>query len=70
MQPMTVADLIKFLKNFPKDLPVAYKCYSEQCLLQSSDIKAMELCLHRPDGWVPSSRPDKQTQTYLVFPGN
>jgi hypothetical protein len=67
---MTVAELISFLQAQPQDMPVAYQLHSEQCLMETKDIAVMELCLPRPDGWVHSKRPDKPTQTYLVFPGN
>jgi hypothetical protein len=28
------------------------------------------LSLAREDGWVPRSRPDKETTEYFLFPGN
>lgn len=67
---MTVAELIALLHTFPPDLPVAYDLHSEQCLMEPQEIRTQELCLPREDGWVPNQRPDKPTQTYLVFPGN
>lgn len=67
---MTVNDLIKFLQTKPGDLPVAYRIYSEQALLEEQDISIEDLCEPRPDGWVHHERPDKPTIKYLVFPGN
>lgn len=67
---MTVAELIKFLKKQPQDLPVAIEMYSEQYLLDIDEIKIVELCDPRPDGWVQNKRPDMPYQKYLLFPGN
>lgn len=67
---MTVSELIDFLHTQPQDLPVAYRCCSENCLLEAKDIKTDELCLDRGDGWVANKRPDRASRTYLVFPGN
>ena len=67
---MTVGQLIEFLQTQKQDLPVVYRLYSEQCLLDASDIVVEENCLPRPDGWVHSKRPDMPTQEYLVLPGN
>jgi hypothetical protein len=67
---MTVAQLIAFLQTQPQDLPVAYCCYSEQVLLEADDIRLVEACKPRPDGWIQDKRPDKETQMYLLFPGN
>lgn len=67
---MTVAELIAKLQTMPQHLPVAYKCYSEQCLLEASDLTIVEACLPRPDGWIQYKRADKPTQEYLMFPGN
>lgn len=67
---MTVAQLIKFLKKQPQDLKVAYKCYSEQCLMEEDDIQIKELCHPRDDGWIQDRRPDMETEQYLLFPGN
>ena len=66
----TVADLIKYLEQFPQDIEVAYELYSDQYLLEFDQLKLEELCEPRSDGWVQNKRPDKPTQTYLVFPGN
>ena len=70
MKAMTVAELIAFLQTQPQDLPVAYRCCSEQVLLESDDIRIKEACKPREDGWIQDKRPDKETQTYLLFPGN
>lgn len=67
---MTVAELIAFLQTQPQGLQVAYACFSEHCLLGAVDINIAEACVPRPDGWVHSKRPDRPTQTYLMFPGN
>lgn len=67
---MIVKELVAFLKSQPQDIPVAYRLYSEYCLLEANDINVMTLCLPRPDGWVHSARPDKPTQDFLVLPGN
>lgn len=67
---MTVAELILFLQTQPQELQVAYRCFSEQVLLQASYIEIVEKCLPRSDGWVADERPDKPTQKYLLFPGN
>ena len=67
---MTVADLIEFLQKQPQDLLVAYELYSEYSLLDTDEIKLVELCEPRPDGWIQKKRPDMQSLTYLVFPGN
>lgn len=68
--PLTVADLIKHLQTLPQDLLVAYEEYSDQVLLEASDLYIMELCPPRPDGVIQARRPDTPTQFYLVFPGN
>lgn len=67
---MTVADLIEFLQRQPQNLQVAYRCYSEQVLLEADEIQIAEKCEPREDGWIQDERPDKQTQTYLLLPGN
>lgn len=67
---MSVAELIIFLQKQPQDLQVAYKLFSEQCLLETEDIEIIEGCEPREDGWVHRKRPDKPCQTYLLFPGN
>jgi len=67
---MLVKDLIEYLKTFPEDMVVAHQMYSEQCLLEQSDIAVMRLSVPREDGWIPNLRPDKPSQDYLVFPGN
>lgn len=67
---ITVADLIAFLQTQPQDLPVAFRCFSEQCLLSLSQIEVATACAPRPDGWVQHGRDDKPQQQYLMFPGN
>lgn len=67
---MNVSELITFLQTQPQDMPVAYRKYSEQCILDKENIETVELCLPRPDGWIHDPRPDKPTQKYLLFPGN
>lgn len=67
---MTVAELIDVLTAYPQDLPVAYQCYSEYVLLDDGQIGVAEAGLPRADGWVHDKRPDKETQNYLMFPGN
>lgn len=67
---MTVAELIVFLQTQPQDLPVAYECYSEQCLLRVDQIRIYEGCAPRQDGWIHKNRPDMPRQKYLLLPGN
>ena len=67
---MNVKELISFLKKKPQDLPVAYRIYSEQCLLDERDITIEENCVARPDGLVQQKRDDKKCCDYLMFPGN
>jgi len=67
---MKVSELIEFLQTQPQDLQVAYKIYSEQCLLEADDITVGELCEPRSDGWIQNWRTDKPKQKYLIFPGN
>jgi hypothetical protein len=67
---MTVAELIAYLQTQPQDLQVAYRLYSEQCLLGVKDIELKEACTPRPDGWIQDKRKDMPTQLYLMFPGN
>lgn len=67
---MTVAELIAYLQTQPQELQVAYRCYSEQVLLEAKEIEIAEKCQLRPDGWIQDKRPDKPTQTYLLLPGN
>ena len=70
IKPMTVGQLIAELLQYDPSLPVVYKCFSEQCLLEPEHITVDDLCEPRPDGWVHSQRPDKPTIKYLVLPGN
>lgn len=67
---MTVKELIAFLEKQPQDILVAYKLFSEQCLLHEDEIVLQACCDPRPDGWIQSKRPDMPTQMYLMFPGN
>lgn len=67
---MTVDELIAYLQQQPQTLQVAYRCCSEQCLLEAADITIAEKCEPRPDGWIQNKRADKPTQTYLLLPGN
>jgi len=67
---MNVSELIELLKTYPRNLPVAYECFSEHKLLEAGEIEIEELCHPREDGWVANKRPDKPTMKYLVLPGN
>jgi len=67
---MKVRELIELLQTYPQELPVAYRLFSEKCLLEAGDIDVQSLCEPRADGWVANARPDKPTIDYLVFPGN
>jgi hypothetical protein len=67
---MIVSELIELLKTKPQHLPVAYRLYSEQELLNPDQIRITDLCEPRADGWVENQRPDKPTRTYLVLPGD
>lgn len=67
---MRVKDLIAYLQTQPEDMQVAFKLYSEQCLLELEHLKVEELCEPRSDGWIQDKRSDKPSQIYLVFPGN
>ena len=67
---MTVAELIEVLRKHPPRMKVAYQRYSEQCLLEECEITVQELCHPRDDGWIQNKRPDMETETYLVLPGN
>lgn len=67
---MTVAEFVAYLQTQPQDLQVAYELHSEYALLDPADIRIVEACKQRPDGWVHHKRPDMPTQTYLMLPGN
>ena len=67
---MTVSDLIEFLKQQPQDIQVAIQMYSDYKLLDFKEIETVEMCNARSDGWIESARPDKQLQSYMLFPGN
>lgn len=70
VKPVTVADLIEFLRTQDQDLPVGYNLYSEYCLLDLEEIRVKTCCEHRQDGWIHRYRPDKEAAKYLMFPGN
>ena len=67
---MIVAEFIELLKQQPQDIKVAYMMHSEQCLLAPEQISVAELCHPRSDSWVENKRPDKETELYLLLPGN
>lgn len=67
---MTVADLVAFLRTQPQELPVAFRCYSEQVLLKAEDIEVVRCCEPRSDGWIHDERRDKPSREYLILPGN
>ena len=67
---MIVSELVEFLKKQPQDIKVAYRTCSEQCVLEAITITIVDLCKPRPDGWVQDRRPDMETETYLLLPGN
>jgi len=67
---MNVAKLISILQKYPQDLPVAYRLYSEHCLMEEDDIYTEQLSIARADGWVHSKRADVEDVTYLIFPGH
>lgn len=67
---MKVKELIEFLKTIDHNLDVAYKIFSEQCLLELDDIEIKELCEARSDGWIHDFRKDKPSRKYLVLAGN
>ena len=66
---MTTAELITLLQTQPQHLQVAYRLYSEACLLEIADLTIVTACQPRPDGWIQEERKDKQLQTYLMFSG-
>lgn len=67
---MIVSELIEYLKTLPQDLQVAYYLYSEQCLMTEKEIKIIECCEARINGWIQSKRKDIPSKNYLMFPGN
>lgn len=67
---MTVKELIEFLRKKEQDLLVAYRLYSEQCLMDKEEIEIDKLCAARKDGWIQNKRSDMPTQKYLIFPRN
>lgn len=67
---MTVLELQELLKKFPPGMEIVFSRYSEQVVLEQSDITVEELCYPRDDGWVQDKRPDMPSKLYLCFPGN
>lgn len=67
---MTIKEFIEYLQTQPQDLPVAYKCCSEQCMLNVESIEITDMCFPREDGWIQDTRPDMPTRKYLLLPGN
>jgi hypothetical protein len=67
---MTVRELIKLLQTYPGDLPVGYRCCSENLMLKADDLRIIEACEERIDGWIQDKRPDMPSRPYLMFPGN
>lgn len=67
---MKVHELIAHLTGLDQELEVAFRCFSEQCLLESDQIEVVEKCRPRPDGWIQDRRPDMPAQRYVLFPGN
>ena len=70
IEPISVAELIRHLQTFPQDALVAYCLHSEQILMEKKEVILFAGCEPRPDGWVHHERPDKPSQTYVLFPGN
>ena len=64
---MKVKELREHLKEQDQEMLVAYVMYSEQCLLTAEDMKVVELCKVRPDGWVQHKRDDMPTDKYLLL---
>jgi hypothetical protein len=64
---MKVKELREHLKEQDQEMLVAYVMYSEQCLLTAEDMKVVELCKARPDGWVQYKRDDMTTDKYLLL---
>ena len=67
---MKVKELITFLETQDEELTVAYRLYSEALVMELDEISVKSLCKPRSDGWIQNNRLDKETQEYLVFPGN
>ena len=67
---MKIKEFIEFLQKYPQDYQVAYRMYSEQCLLDWKDITVIVACAPRPDGWIQDARDDEEAQLYLLLPGN
>lgn len=67
---MKVSELVKLLQGYPQDMEVAYRCYSEHCLMKASELHVQQHSKPRNDGWIHYKRPGHEAQDYLVFPGN
>lgn len=67
---MTVQELIIALQAMDETLLVCYGMYSDNCILEATDLKVERHGLPRRDGWVAGLREDKPSREYLVFPGN
>jgi hypothetical protein len=71
LKPVTVENLIEYLKTQPRDMLVVYGLYSEYKLLELKDIAVKKMQPHRNDGWVHTyPREQPETIEYLTFPGN
>lgn len=67
---MTVKDLKELLDEYDDNMKIAYRLYSEYCLLEEDELELLKASTPRNDGWVHSLREDKDSQYYLLFPGN
>jgi hypothetical protein len=64
---MKNSELITLLQTFPPDSLVAIDMFSEYCLADASDVRLLEACEPRADGWVHTKRPGRPTQKYVVI---
>ena len=55
---MTVSELITFLQAQPQDLQVAYRCYSEQVLLETRGQRVEEACAELCDKFIEDETPE------------
>ena len=67
---MKVKELIEILQAMPQDIDVAYRCWSEQCLMEPDEVSLFDGTAPRPDGWIQNARPDMEVIQYVMFPGN
>jgi hypothetical protein len=67
---MKVKELVELLNKIDPEMIVCYELFSERCVLTPEELKIVDACIARPDGWIQNARPDKETQKYLCFPGN